>query len=148
MKKGDAYDGWVREVFHTNPWTLRQRRRSGSGYSSSARLCQRSARTRLHSRLRGGAQRGEKSRIARRGVSRPPTEEKINLNESDERLGLTSSAEIVTVWFVAMAGMMFACIQDEAGMVGKGRVPNLAVGNGREEEDGRRERAEESLSSC
>ena len=35
--------------------------------------------------------------------------------------GLTSSAAIVTVWFVAMAGMMFACIQMKWGRkVGKG----------------------------
>jgi hypothetical protein len=37
---------------------------------------------------------------------------------------------------------------DEMGKVGKEQVSNLAVGNGREEEDCRRERAEEGLSSC
>ena len=48
-----------------------------------------------------------------------------------------------------MAGMMFACIQMKWGRKeGKGRATNLAVGNGREEEDSGRKRAKEGLSRC
>ena len=83
----DAYDGWVRQVFRTNPWTLGERGRSG-WCSSLARLYRNSARTRLRPRQKGGAQRDAKSRIAQRGVSRPPTEEQNQL----ERAGIMRDA--------------------------------------------------------
>jgi len=55
---------------------------------------------------------------------------------------LTSSAAIVTVWFVAITGTIFACIWIRASDIKKWVEHNLTIGNRREQENGRREGAE------
>jgi hypothetical protein len=56
---------------------------------------------------------------------------------------LTSSAAIVTVWFVVITGTIFACIRMRTADIKKRIEHNLTVGNGREQENGGRKGTEE-----
>lgn len=56
---------------------------------------------------------------------------------------LTSSAAIVTVWFVVITGTIFACIWIRTADIKKRIEHNLTVGNGREQENGGRKGTEE-----
>ncbi len=56
---------------------------------------------------------------------------------------LTSSAAMVTIWFVVITGTIFAYILIRDADIKKRIEHNLTVGNGREQENGRRKGAKE-----
>ena len=91
------YDLWVRGVFRTSPWTLRQRGRSALGCLPLARWCRSLATTCTHPRLseKEVARLGGRFRIAQQGAFHSSTDK----NKCNYETGymLTSSAVIVTV---------------------------------------------------